>query len=223
MVRLPGLHTVSSVAGTFLWAIVPFLLLPPVLTATSASSATSSSLQIEDGSRVPLKGHVHPLIRSAQDLGGIDASQKLSLSLVFAPSPSPQAALQKLLQDQRDPNSAQYHKWITPEQYADAYGLSAAQVETVRNWLNGVGIPVREVAPSRNRISFDATAAQAQALFSVELRHYRVNGEMHYANNVEPSVPQVLAGQLVGIRGLNDFRLKPRAVRNRRQVQLDPR
>jgi subtilase family serine protease len=218
MVRLPGLHTVSSVAGTFLWAIVPFLLLPPVLTATSASSATSSSLQIEDGSRVPLKGHVHPLIRSAQDLGGIDASQKLSLSLVFAPSPSQQAALQKLLQDQQDPTSAQYHKWITPEQYADAYGLSAAQVETVRSWLTSAGIAVREVAPSRNRISFDATAAQAQSLFNVEIRRYNVNGELHYANSTEPSVPEALSGLVVGIRGLSDFRLKARSVRSRRQI-----
>jgi subtilase family serine protease len=210
MVRLPGLCSVSRIAGTFLCAIVPFLALPLVLSA--------NSLQIENGSKVSLKGHIHPLIRSAEDVGGVDPSQKLSLSLVFAPSSSQQAALQKLLQDQQDPNSPEYHKWITPEQFADAYGLSAAQVETVRSWLTSAGIAVREVAPSRNRISFDATAAQAQSLFNVEIRRYSVNGELHYANSAEPSVPQTLSGLVVGIRGLNDFLLKPRSVRSRRQI-----
>jgi subtilase family serine protease len=215
MVRL-RLSSASSIAGTFLWAIVPFLMLPIVLSATSVLNP--SSLQIEDSSKVPLRGHVHPLIRSAQELGAVDPSQKLSLSLVFAPSASQQAALQKLLQDQQDPNSPQYHKWITPEQYADAYGLSVAQVESVRAWLTSAGIAVREVAASRNRISFDATAAQAQSLFSVEIRRYNVNGELHYANSTEPSVPEALSGLVVGIRGLNDFRLKARSVRTRRQI-----
>jgi subtilase family serine protease len=205
----------SSVAAMAAGAVFSSLVLPIVLSSTPA--------QVESLEKIPVKGHVQPLLRAAQDMGAVDPAEKLSLSLVFAPSAAQKVALQQLLQDQQNPNSPQYHKWITPEKFAEDFGLSVAQVETVRNWLNGVGIPVREVAPSRNRISFDATAAQAQALFSVELRHYRVNGEMHYANNVEPSVPQVLAGQLVGIRGLNDFRLKPRAVRNRRQVQLDPR
>jgi subtilase family serine protease len=207
----------SSIAGIVLAAIVSSLVSPVVLSSTLVQDETSS--------RVPLKGHVHPLIRSAEDLGAIDPSQKLSLSLVFAPTSAQQAALQQLLQDQQNSNSPRYHKWITPEQFAEVYGLSATQVETVRSWLNSVGIALREVAPSRNRISFDATAAQAQSLFSVEIRRYSVNGELHYANNVEPSVPQALSGLVVGIRGLNDFTLKPRAVRNRRQVQapLDPR
>jgi subtilase family serine protease len=210
-------RVLSSFAGTAAGAILSLLVLPVVL--------SSAPPQIESAERVPLKGHVQPLLRAAQDMGTVDPAQKLSLSLVFAPSAVQQAPLQQLLQDQQNPNSPQYHKWISPEQFAEAYGLSTAQVESVRVWLNGVGIAVREVAPSRNRISFDATAAQAQALFGVQLHHYRVNGEMHFANNVEPSVPPALSGQLVGIRGLNDFTLKPRAVRNRRQVQapLDPR
>lgn len=208
-------RVLSSMAGIAAGIVFSSLVLPVVLSSTPA--------QIESAERVPLKGHVQPLLRAAKDMGAVDPARKLSLSLVFAPSAAQQAALQQLLQDQQNPNSPQYHKWITPEKFAEDYGLSPAQVESVRAWLNSVGIAVREVAPSRNRISFDATAAQAQSLFSVELRNYLVNDEVHYANNVEPSVPQALSGQLVGIRGLNDFTLKPRAVRNRRQVQApDP-
>jgi subtilase family serine protease len=214
MVRVRVLRALCSIAAIILGATPPFLVLPNLLGSTSRQN-----IQYENASKVPLKGHVHPLIRSAQEVGTIDASQKLSLSLVFAPSSSQQAALQQLLQDQQDPNSPRFHKWITPEQFADAYGLSTAEVQTVRNWLNSAGIALREVAPSRNRISFEATAAQAQGLFNVEIHRYNLDGESHYANNAEPAVPQALSALLVGIRGLNDFRLKPRSVRSRRQIQ----
>jgi subtilase family serine protease len=214
MVWVRILRALSSMAGITLGATLPFLVLPNAFSSTSLQS-----VQNENAAKVPLKGHVHPLIRSAQDVGAIDPSLKLSLSLVFAPSSSQQAALQQLLQDQQDPNSPRFHKWITPEQFADAYGLSTAEVESVRNWLNRAGIVLREVAPSRNRISFEATAAQTQGLFNVEIHRYNLDGESHYANNAEPSVPQALSGLLVDIRGLNDFRLRPRSVRSRRQIQ----
>ena len=208
-----------ALAVTSAAAILGLCFLPTLLRARAAQGSP-----LETAGGVRLKGHVQPLIRSAQDLGPIDLSQKISLSLLFGRTSSQQAALQKLLQDQLDAASPRFHQWITPQQFADAYSLSPEMVDAVRNWLSSAGIAVREVAPSRNRISFDATAAQTQQLFSVEIHHYRLNGELHYANSADPTVPQSLSGLLVGIRGLNDFKLKPRSVRNRRQFQapLEP-
>jgi subtilase family serine protease len=202
-------------AATLVTAVLGLGLSPNFVAARPAQSS-----QLETAGGVRLTGHVQPLIRSAQDLGPIDPSQKISLALVFAPTSSQQAALQQLLQDQQNPTSPRFRQWITPQQFADAYGLSTEMVDAVRNWLGSAGIAVREVAPSRNRISFDATAAQAQQLFSVEIHRYQLNDEVHYANSAEPMVPQSLSGSLVGIRGLNDFKLKPRSVRNRRLIQL---
>jgi subtilase family serine protease len=185
-------------------------------------SAAVEIADLQHRPKVQLTGHLHPMALSGQDFGALAPSQKLSFAVLFGRTASQQAALEGLLRDQQDPKSSRFHKWITPAEYAGAYGLSEKSVEAITNWLNSKGAVVRLVAPSRNRISFEATAAQAEALFDIQLRNYRVNGELHYSNNGEPSVPDALSSLLVGIRGLNDFRLKPRSVRNQRLVQAGP-
>ena len=180
-----------------------------------------SALEIGDlknTPRVQLTGHIHPMVRSAQDVGTLDSSRRLSLAVVFGRSSSQQAALDQLLKDQQDPKSSKFHKWITPAEYANAFGMSEKSVEEIATWLKSKGAVVREVSPSRNRISFEATTAETETLFDVQIHRYRVNGEFHYSNNTEPVVPEPLSGLVVGIRGLNDFRLKPRSVRNQRRV-----
>jgi subtilase family serine protease len=212
-VRIPTLTALTYVAATFIMTGIPML-------QVQRSSATETG-NLENTPSVRLAGHIPPLKQSGQDVGAVDPSRKLSLALIFGRSSSQQAALEQLLQEQQDPKSAGFHKWITPAEYASAYGLSEKSVEEITNWLNSRGAVVRAVSPSRNRIAFEATANQAENLFDVQLRGYRVNGELHYSNNAEPAVPESLSSLVVGIRGLNDFRLKPRSVRNRRRLRAN--
>ena len=48
-----------------------------------------------------------------------------------------------------------------------------------------------------------------EATFQAPIHRYFVDGEQHYANSVEPSIPAALADVISAIRGLDDFRLKP--------------
>jgi subtilase family serine protease len=183
------------------------------------STGPAETQDVEKAASVQLAGHLHPMVHLATDMGTLDPSKRLSLAIVFRRSTSQQAALEQLLRDQQDPKSPKFHKWITSAEYASAYGLPEKTLEDISNWLKSKGALVRDISPSRNRISFEATAAQAEALFQVQMHQYQVNGEMHYSNDREPYVPAPLSSVVVGIRGLNDFRLKPRSVRNRRRVQ----
>jgi len=49
----------------------------------------------------------------------------------------------------------------------------------------------------------------------LEFHHFVVNGARHFANTTEPAVPAALAGVVGGIRGLNDFRMKPASLRRK--------
>jgi subtilase family serine protease len=51
--------------------------------------------------------------------------------------------------------------------------------------------------------------AQVESAFHSEIHHYNVNGEKHFANADELSVPTALAGAVQGFRGLDDFRPRP--------------
>lgn len=165
---------------------------------------------IDNSRRVTLTGHIHPLARPAFDRGAVDSSLALpSITLTLKPSASQQAALAQLLAAQQDPSSPEYHHWLTPEEYADRFGASPDDIAKITNWLTQQGFQVTSVARGRNSISFSGTAGQVAHAFGAEIHRYQVNGEMHYASSTEPSIPAAFGNIVLGLRGLNDFRMKP--------------
>jgi subtilase family serine protease len=101
--------------------------------------ATGIVQDLTNESRIQLNGFIHPMTRSALDAGQIDPSTNLSLAILYRPSSAQQVKLEQLLKDQQDPSSSQYHKWITPSQYANDYGLPETTVQTITNWLKSGG------------------------------------------------------------------------------------
>ena len=81
--------------------------------------------QIDRRTTATLRGHVHPAATAANDRGLVDAAMPLpNLTLMMQPSADQQKALEDLLARQQDPASPDYHNWLTPEQYADRFGVS---------------------------------------------------------------------------------------------------
>src|SRR5690349_9461915 len=166
---------------------------------------------IDKAQRIVLRGTIHPKARPEFDQGPLDPSVTAQgMTLVLKQSPEQQAALRQLLAEQQDPSSPNYHQWLTPEQYADRFGLSQNDVDKISAWLQSEGFTVSHVARGRNWISFNGTAAQVRNSLGAELHRYTVNSEKHFANATEPSIPAALRDIVAGIRGLNDFHPKPR-------------
>jgi len=133
--------------------------------------------------------------------------------LSFQPTPAQQADLAALLAAQQNPTSPSFHQWLTPQQYGDRFGIASADMAKVTAWLESKGFVVIESPASRNFIVFNGTATQVGAALHTEIHNYESKGEKFYANSTEPSVPAALAGLVAGFRGLNNVRLKPRAIR----------
>ena len=150
---------------------------------------------------------------AASDQGRVDPALSLSyITVALAPSASQQADLEKLLVDQQTPGSPNYHqKWLSPEEYAQRFGVSDADIAKITQWLQGQGLKVLSVARAKNWIAASGTAAQVETAFQTEIHTYAADGETHYANATEPSVPAAFGTVIKSIRGLDDFRLKPRA------------
>jgi hypothetical protein len=159
-----------------------------------------------------VRGNVHRLASAAFDRG--EAAPDLSVDhaiLLVRPSTAQQSELEQLLRDQRNPASANYYRWLTPEQYADRFGLSASDESRVVAWLTAQGLTMNERGRGRNWIAFSGTAAQIEHTFHTSIHRYEVDGRMHFANAVEPSVPAALADVVGGFLGLNDFTPRPQA------------
>jgi subtilase family serine protease len=126
------------------------------------------------------------------------------------PSADQQSALEGLLARQADRSSADYHQWLTPEQFGDRFGLSPADYEVVISWLGSHHLHVEQVARARNFVTFSGAARDMEAAFQTSIHRYSVAGQEHFANSTEVSIPAALADLASGIRGLDDFgRLPP--------------
>lgn len=171
------------------------------------------SAQVTSSSRVALEGSLHPQAKAANQTGHLDGSTKLSgITMYFKPSASQQQDLDTLLAEQQDPTSANYHKWITPAEWATRFGMSDSDLEKVQAWLTSQGFTIEGISKSRNSISFSGTAAQAEAAFGTEIHTYTVNGSSYFAPSTELSIPSALSGVVLGVRNLNSFRPTPHRI-----------
>jgi len=192
-------------------SLVPALLIASLFSSLSyAVTPDRISGALTSDQTVTLRGNVHHKALPQYDQGPADPSLRMgTVMLLTMPTASQQKALKELVAQQQDRKSPNYHKWLTPEQWADRFGLSQNDANQIAGWLKAQGFSGMSTARGRNWISFTGTAAQVQNAFGTEIHRYSVGGEMHFANATAPNIPAALSGIVVGFRGLDDFRPKP--------------
>lgn len=206
------------IVKSMLLAVLPALLIAS-LSASPGYAAASDRISgaLTSGQTVVLRGNIRHQAKPQFDQGAVDPAMHLgTMTLLTVPTAAQQKALTLLLAQQQDRKSASYHKWLSPEQFADRFGLSSNDMQKMATWLQSQGFTMIQQARGRNWISFTGTALQVESAFATEIHHYNVEGKLHYANATAPSIPAALSGIVAGIHGLDDFRLKPMGIQSRR-------
>ena len=164
--------------------------------------------RIDSNQRVVLKGNRSPKAEARLDEGPIEASMPMrGMMMQVKRSAAQQAELEQLLQDQENPDSPKFHAWLTPEDYADRFGASPTDLAAVESWLKAQGFRIDLRSRSRTWIAFSGDARQVASAFRTEIHRYRVEGELHFANAGDPSIPAALEPVVAMIQGLDDFRM----------------
>ena len=90
-----------------------------------------------------LVANVPRAVAEALRTGAAPATERLRVGFVLAhPHPDAEDALLRGLFDRSSPN---YHRFVTPAQYAQRFGVSAGTQHDVRAWLAGGGLRVEHV------------------------------------------------------------------------------
>ena len=97
--------------------------------------------------------------------------------LVLKRSPEQQAALEKLLEQQLDKSSANFHRWLTPAQFGSEYGPATEDIQQVTSWLEARGFQVARVSAGRTVIEFSGTAGQVKEALHTAIHKYVVESE----------------------------------------------
>jgi hypothetical protein len=195
---------------------VTLLLTPSLHAQTSGQSVSGASpisritQIINEQSLIRLTGNTPSFISKATDLGVAPDSLELKhMQFVLKRSDAQEAALKQFLKEQQQPGSANYHQWLTPEEFGEKYGVSESDLAKITGWLSSHGFSIENVSNGRTVIEFSGTHEQLRAAFHTELHQYSIRNEKDYANASDPMIPAALAPVVSGFSALTSYGPKP--------------
>lgn len=154
-------------------------------------------------------------------LGPVNSEQQISVVLVL-PLSDTQGA-ESFVQRVSTPGDPLYHKYITPQEFADRFGGNAADLKALKDWAAANGLAVTQESVARTTLTVQGSAAQLQAIFSTQLNRYRgPNGEEFYSAGVRPTVPSAISAKISGLIGLTGSRQYAPLVKIGKQVGDSP-
>jgi hypothetical protein len=182
----------------------------PSSQAASPSPRPRVTEALDEAKLVRLQGNVHPLARPEFDKGVLDDALPASRALILLQrGPVEETALRQLLDDQQNKSSANYHAWLTPEQFGKQFGPADSDVQAVTQWLTTHGFQNIKVGAGKTVVEFSGSVGQMREAFHTDIHKFQIRGEMRNANVSDPQIPAALAPVVSGIVGLTNFR--PRA------------
>ncbi len=115
-----------------------------------------------------------------------------------------QAALEALLQDQRNPSSPHYRQYLTAQQFAAQYGPTQADYNRVIAFAQSHGFTVTRTFANRLLVNVRGTSASINQAFAVRMQmHQHANQtNKYYAPDVEPTIDSTLP--ILSIVGLSN-------------------
>src|SRR5690348_6272565 len=168
--KVPSMKTAKAVA---LLGVVCALVF--VVSGQVSSPRSQITTPIDNSKLLVLRGNVHPWAQPRFDRGPAPAGLPLErMMLLLKNTPEQTVALQDLLKEQQNPESPNYHKWLTPEEFGRQFGASEADIQKVTAWLKSEGFTIDNVANGRNLIEFSGNAGKLQAAFHTAIHKYAI-------------------------------------------------
>ena len=148
-----------------------------------------------------LSGYFTAPIMAAAVAGPVPRAEIISLAIGL-PAPD-RDALRKAVHDVADPANPAFRKYMTPSQFAAVHGASAADYQSVVDWVKTHGLTVVKTYPNRLLVDVSGTAQQIEeALFVGLKQRLRPDGSLFYALDRDPSIN--LGVKLLWISGLEN-------------------
>jgi len=176
---------------------------------------TAFALPAQQNTQYTIANSNMGFISNAPDLGPEAASKQMTIYVWLQLRNG--EPLSQLVEQLYDPTSANYQKWLTPEQLEANFTPSADDVASVRSFLVSHGLNVSSTGERNLYVRAQGSVAQVESAFGVQIHRFNVNGRIYRANTTSPVI-EGPAGALVSrVGGLSDYRLRSHATRT-----LDP-
>jgi kumamolisin len=191
-------------------ATATVLVVALVLLVGSAPAATRTTSSAQRGAHTGKPATSGASTGAPTRVGPTDPMQAITITLSLA-GQSP-ADLARTIAGIVDPNSPDYHHYLTPDDYAKRFGASAAVQARVEDALRAARFAIAPHPAGSTLVSASGTVGQAETLFGVKLDNYRdAGGTVYYAPESGPHLPPAMAGVVISVLGLDNRPLVHRA------------
>ena len=181
---------------------------------TGAQSLARIVAPIKNEVRVTVKDSTPALVKRSVDTGRMAGGQNLGrMILSLTPTAEQEQAAAQLVTAQHDASSPLFHKWLTPAQYGEKFGVAADDATKVQQWLQQQGMTVHEISQSRRFVVFSGTVGQVEQAFSTQMHSYTLNNQKFVANSTDIQLPAALSAVVKGVVRLHSDPRSPDASR----------
>jgi len=158
---------------------------------------------------------VPEVVANTTKVGPLPAANRLhiAVSLPF----HNQDKLNTLFHDLYSPASAQYHRYLTPEEFTKAFGPTEEEYEKVKKFAASVGLKVVGTYSNRAVLDIAGPVSDVENAFHVHINRYQhpTENRIFYGPDVKPVVDASLP--ISGVTGMDDYYQKPRRVKRERK------
>lgn len=153
--------------------------------------------------RARISHHTLPALQRSTFVG--EASRRQELNLTVALKVADRATLNQRIDQLHDPASPLYRQFLTPAQFADEFGPSQGDYDTVVGFLRNSGLQVTATYPNRLLIDVQGSVAQVEEVFAVKINNYTKDNQSFFANDRDPALPLSIASVVESVRGLENY------------------
>ena len=142
----------------------------------------------------------------SQTVGSVPDSKQLQLTIALKPQDP--SGLENYATEVSTPSSPLYHHYLSVSQFAQSFGATPAQIDTVKSALQAQGVSVGTPLANNLTLPVTGSAGEVEKAFSVSLSQVKLpTGRTAYANVQAPSIPANAAQYVQGVIGLDDVAL----------------
>src|SRR5215471_8383878 len=155
--------------------------------------------------RTTLRGHVPDAVSRQAPVGRL--ASKTNLSLAIGVPLRNRAELDEFLRQLQDPQSTNYHQYLTPQQFTERFGPTEQQYQSVIEFARNSRLAVVGTFSNRMVLDVEGSVADIERAFQITLRvyHHPTEARDFFAPDSEPSVPANVP--VADMWGLSDFAL----------------
>lgn len=196
-----GKAQIGSLIGSIIASLA--ILAALVLAIPRAGASPVSAPRV---ARIP--GNVLPALSKATPIGNLagvpaEASQPITVTLVL--KRDDQKGFDRYLHEIYDPNSPNYHHWLTQAGIARRFGPSRSEYQSVLDYMGMHGFTLVQGSENRLTLTMRGSRAGAEGAFDVNIRDYRIGSRSFYANDRDPALPEQIASKVEAVGGLSSL------------------